>query len=206
MSATRGVRRPSRHNGAAIAARLVGAAALALLAACGNDNGATPATSSTSAQSTSSAKTTAASTSAPGTTSAFDPCTALTADFLAEHQWDARKPEPRQTNAGASTAKGCVYLARARYTFGVETTTTTLPQVREKFPTAADLTIGGRKALRYEARPDVPGGCTVNLEMKSGSLSILVDDPRGTHPRGLSPCDNAEEIAEAVAPLLPAGS
>jgi hypothetical protein len=42
--------------------------------------------------------------------------------------------------------------------------------------------------------------------MKSGSLYILVDDPHGLHPRKLSPCASATEIAEAVAPLLPAGS
>jgi hypothetical protein len=88
----------------------------------------------------------------------------------------------------------------------VETTNGILAQVREKFPAAIDLTVGSRKALRYEARPDVPGGCTVNVEMKSGSLYILVDDPRGLHPRKLSPCASATEIAEAVAPLLPAGS
>ncbi|MEV0246676.1 DUF3558 domain-containing protein [Nocardia sp. NPDC050712] len=190
----------------ATAGRLVAAAAaVTMLAACGGGDGDGPAATSTGAQPTSGAPTSVA-TSTPNTATAFDPCTALTSDFLAQHQWDARKPEPRQTDAGTATAKGCVYLARARYTFGIETTSATLGQVREKFPAAADLTIGNRKALRYEARPDVPGGCTVNIELKSGSLSILVDDPRGTHPRKLAPCDNAQEIAAAVAPLLPAGS
>ncbi|MFC9895716.1 DUF3558 domain-containing protein [Nocardia sp. NPDC127579] len=173
-------------------------AALGLLVACGGGAGGEPSASSTGARSTASAPT-----SVPGTAGAFDPCTALTAEFLARHQWDARKPEPRQTNAGATTAKGCVYLARTRYTFSIQTTNTTLPQIREKFPTATPLTVSTRKALRYEARPDVPGGCTLDIELPTGSLSILVDDPRSTHPRNLSPCDNATEIAEAISPLLP---
>ncbi|WP_330254719.1 DUF3558 domain-containing protein [Nocardia sp. NBC_00565] len=178
----------------------VSAAVLALLTACTSEKG-TPTPQTTSAASTS-----AVSSSTTGTATAFDPCTALTPEFLAQHQWDARAPEHKQTTTGAFTWKGCAYLAQARYTFGVQTTNGTLAQVREKFPTATELTIDGRKALRYEARPDVPGGCTVNLDMKSGSLYILVDDPRGLHPRKLSPCDNATEIAEAVVSLLPQGS
>ncbi|WP_433723438.1 DUF3558 domain-containing protein [Nocardia sp. CA-129566] len=184
--------------------RLVGAtvaaAALALLTGCTSDKGSPTPQSITPAASTS-----AAATSGTATT-AFDPCTALTPQFLTEHQWDARAPEHKQTTTGAFTWKGCTYLAQARYTFGVQTTNGTLDQVREKFPTATELTIGGRRALRYEARPDVPGGCTVNIDMKSGSLYILVDDPRGLHPRKLSPCDSVTEIAEAVAPLIPQGS
>ncbi|WP_194813832.1 DUF3558 domain-containing protein [Nocardia sp. XZ_19_385] len=178
-------------------------ATVALLVSCGNDTPGKPTTTSqASASSAASATATSTSTSA----AAFDPCTALTTQLLSQHQWNARPPAQRQDQVGGFTWKGCLYVAQTTYTFRVQTSNATLAQVREKFPSAADLTIGGRKALRYEARPDVPGGCTLNIEMKSGSLSILVDDPRGVHPRKLSPCDNAKEIAEAVAPLLPAGS
>lgn len=174
-----------------------------VLTACGGGSDPTP-TSTSSAPSTASASSAPSSTSNTG--AAFDPCTALTQQFLAEHQWNARTPTPKQDSTGNFQWKGCVYVAQSTYTFRVQTTNGTLAQVREKFPTATELTIDGRKALRYEARPDVPGGCTVNLDMKSGSLYILVDDPRGLHPRKLSPCDNATEIAEAVVPLLPQGS
>jgi hypothetical protein len=102
--------------------------------------------------------------------------------------------------------KGCLYVAQTAYTFRVQTTNVTLAQVHEKFPAAVDLTVADRKALRYEARPDVPGGCTVNVEMKAGSLYILVDDPRGIHLHKLSPCASATKIAKSVVPLLPAGS
>ncbi|MFI7002797.1 DUF3558 domain-containing protein [Nocardia sp. NPDC050175] len=137
---------------------------------------------------------------------AFDPCTALTPQFVSEHQWNALPPAPKQNSAAGISWKGCRYVAKAGYGFTIETTNGTLDQVREKFPAAVDISIGDRKALRYEARPDVPGGCTINVEMKSGSLYLLVDDPDGKHPRHLSPCDNATEIAQVVAPLLPAGS
>ncbi|MEV6276846.1 DUF3558 domain-containing protein [Nocardia sp. NPDC051832] len=177
-----------------------------LAAACTSDPADPPPTTSAGAPSTSAAKTTGAATTTPTSSASFDPCTALTSDFLAQHQWNARPPAQRQDQVGGFTWQGCLYVAKTTYTFRVQTSNATLTQVREKFPTAADLTISGRKALRYEARPDVPGGCTINIELQSGSLSILVDDPRSTHPRKLSPCDNAKEIAEAVAPLLPSGS
>ncbi|MFG1791764.1 DUF3558 domain-containing protein [Nocardia sp. NPDC049149] len=149
---------------------------------------------------------------APGTQTsanaqtAFDPCTALTPTFLTEHQWDGLPPSPKQNAASGISWKGCRYVAKSGYGFTIETTNGTLDQVREKFPSAADASVAGRKALRYEARPDVPGGCTVNVEMKGGSLYIVVDDPSGKHPRKLAPCDIATEIAQSVAPLLPAGS
>ncbi|WP_433659023.1 DUF3558 domain-containing protein [Nocardia sp. CA-128927] len=180
----------------------VAAAALAaLLTGCdGEANpGGTPTIASSTAPSVT--KTTGSNPQA-----AFDPCTALTPQFISAHQWDALPPSPKQNSAGGISWKGCRYVTKAGYGFTIETTNGTLDQVREKFAAAVDISIGDRKALRYEARPDVPGGCTINVEMKTGSLYILVDDPTGKHPRQLSPCDNATEIAQAVAPLLPAGS
>ncbi|WP_378733831.1 DUF3558 domain-containing protein [Nocardia brasiliensis] len=184
---------------------LIGLAAAALLpillAGCGGEakTSGTPTTTTSTAPSV-----TKAAGSDPQT--AFDPCTALKPQFLAEHQWDALPPTPKQNSTGGISWKGCRYVAKAGYGFTIETTNGTLDQVREKFPAAVNISVGDRKALRYEARPDVPGGCTVNVEMNGGSLYVLVDDPTGKHPRKLSPCDNATEIAQAVAPLLPTGS
>ncbi|WP_232839945.1 MULTISPECIES: DUF3558 domain-containing protein [Nocardia] len=186
-----------RRGGRVIGA---GAAALSLaLTACGADGTAMP-TADTSVT------TATLTTSADSGSINFDPCAALTPPFLAQRRWDARPPQPRIDNVGGSPWKGCAYTASGAYTFRVQTTDTTLIAVREKFPGAMATTVGGRRAMRYEARPDVPGGCGINVEMKSGSLYILVDDPRRAHPRGLSPCDNVTEIAEAVVPLLPEGS
>ncbi|WP_054813027.1 DUF3558 domain-containing protein [Nocardia arizonensis] len=176
-------------SGAAITSTLL------LATACDESGNPTPVTTTNTAPAATS-----------GASTAFDPCAALTQQFLAEHQWDARAPERKQTTTGGVVWQGCAYLAQTRYSFTVQTTNGTLAQVHEKFPSATATTINGRKALRYQARPDMPGGCTVNVEMTSGSLYILVDDPRAAHPRKLSPCDNATEIAEAVVPLLPAGS
>ncbi|WP_433574200.1 DUF3558 domain-containing protein [Nocardia brasiliensis] len=138
----------------------------------------------------------------------FDPCTALTPQILAMHGWDAEPPNPRQPTVGAMTWKGCRYVARAGYGLVVETTNGTLAQVRQKFPQAVDISVGDRRALRYEARPDVPGGCTINVEMRSGSLYILTDVPQTPTnvARGLEACASATDIAEKVVPLLPAGS
>lgn len=178
------------------------AAGLLLLTGCAEDKAGgtpTPATSTTSSA--------AALSTAPGSNPhAFDPCTALTPQFLAQHQWDAKPPEPKQDSAGGATWKGCRFVAKAGYGFVVETTNGTLPQIREKFPAAVEIPAGPRKALRYEARPDVPGGCTINIEMRSGSLYILTNVPQTPANKNLAACDIATEIAQAVAPLLPTGS
>ncbi|MEU2105826.1 DUF3558 domain-containing protein [Nocardia sp. NPDC019255] len=177
------------------------AAVAVLLTGCGEET-ASSHTATTQTRPDSSAAETG---SAAGAQS-FDPCTALTPQFLAEHQWDALPPAPKQTSTGSISWKGCRYVARAGFGLTIQTTNGTLEQVKAKFPSATSTTVGSRNALRYEARPDVPGGCTVNVEMRAGSLYILVDDPSGKHPRKLPPCDNATDIATAVAPLLPAGS
>ncbi|MER7453846.1 DUF3558 domain-containing protein [Nocardia beijingensis] len=177
------------------------AAMAVLLTGCGEET-----TSSHTATTQTRPNSSGAETSSAAGPQSFDPCTALTPQFLADHQWDALPPAAKQTNTGGVSWKGCRYVARAGYGLTVQTTNATLEQVKAKFPSATSITVGNRNALRYEARPDVPGGCTVNVEMRAGSLYILVDDPSGKHPRKLSPCDNATDIATAVAPLLPAGS
>ncbi|MBF6166754.1 DUF3558 domain-containing protein [Streptomyces gardneri] len=181
---------------------VAGAAGLVLLTGCGDPMPPSePATSSGNA-------TVSSSSASPGanTQSGFDPCTALTPEFLAQRQWDSKPPEPRQDSQGGITWRGCRYVARAGYGFVVETTNGTLDQVRSKYPAAVDVSAGDRKAVRYEARPDVPGGCTVNVEMRSGSLYILTNVPQTSANKHLVSCDIATDIARAVAPLLPAGS
>ncbi|WP_063037304.1 DUF3558 domain-containing protein [Nocardia pseudovaccinii] len=180
---------------------LLSTAAAIVLAACGGGSNST-------SISTSATPVTSGASATPSSTSnaAFDPCTALMSQFLSEHRWNARTPTPKQDSTGDFQWKGCLYVAQSTYTFRVQTTNGSLAQVRETFPAATELTIDGRTALRYEARPDVPGGCAINIDMKSGSLYILVDDPRGLHPRKLSPCDNVTEIAQAIVPLLPRDS
>ncbi|MGW4089191.1 DUF3558 domain-containing protein [Nocardia sp. NPDC004750] len=178
------------------------AALTVLLTGCGDET----ASSQTAPTTTQRDLPGAGTTSTAGPQTSFDPCTALTPQFLAEHEWDALPPAPKQTSTGGVSWKGCRYVARAGYGLTIQTTNGTLDQVKAKFPSATSIPVGSRNALRYEARPDVPGGCTVNVEMHDGSLYILVDDPSGRHPRKISPCDNVTDIARAVAPLLPAGS
>ncbi|MFI6040436.1 DUF3558 family protein [Nocardia sp. NPDC051321] len=179
------------------------AAGLLLLAGCGEEKGAGTPTPGVSPTSSAAAATTSTGSNQP---TAFDPCTALTPQFLGEHRWDAKPPEPKQDSASGIVWKGCRYVAKAGYGFVIETTNSTLPQVRDKFPAAVEVPTGTRKAVRYEARPDVPGGCSVNIEMQSGSLYVLTNVPQTQASKSLPACDVATEIAQAVAPLLPAGS
>ncbi|MEU2034978.1 DUF3558 domain-containing protein [Nocardia amamiensis] len=178
----------------------MGATGVVLLSACGQ---ATPTDSPTP---TTSGSAGARPSSGATSEAAFDPCTALTPQLLAQHRWDAKPPEPKQDSQGGTTWKGCRYVAQAGYGFVVETTNGTLDQVRAKYPAAVNISTGGRTAVRYEARPDVPGGCTVNVEMPSGSLYILTNVPQTSTNKDLVACDIATDIAQTVAPLLPSGS
>ncbi|MGK8487154.1 DUF3558 domain-containing protein [Nocardia asiatica] len=181
---------------------VTGTIGIVLFTGCGDQTPSEP------GRSTVSQPTASASSPSPGASpqSVFDPCTALTPQFLATHQWDSKLPEPKQDSQGGVTWKGCRYVARAGYGFVVETTNGTLDQVRDKYPAAVDIPAGNRKALRYEARPDIPGGCTVNIEMAAGSLYILTNVPQTAANKHLVACDIAVDIARTVAPLLPAGS
>ncbi|AFU02839.1 DUF3558 domain-containing protein [Nocardia brasiliensis] len=166
------------------------AAGTVLLAGCGGDAQPSDATS-------------------PPVPAHFDPCVALTPEFLIMQGWDALPPDPRHDAVGTVFWKGCRYVARAGYGFVIETTNGTLDQVRQKYPAAADISIGSRRALRYEARPDVPGGCTINVGMRHGSLYILTDVPQTPTNKAkglLDACAYATDIAENVVPWLPAGS
>ncbi|WP_167475838.1 DUF3558 domain-containing protein [Nocardia arthritidis] len=169
-------------------------AVAALLAGCGGGQ----------AASGDSATTAAPSSSAGAISQPFDPCKALTPQILADHQWDARPAAPQNDRVADSTRTGCVYVAKAGYGFVVQTTNNTLAQVKSKFPDAADIAVGARKALRYKAHPAIPGGCEVNVETRTGSLFVATNVPPTS--ANLMTCDLATQIAEVVAPLLPAGS
>ncbi|WP_330228581.1 DUF3558 domain-containing protein [Nocardia sp. NBC_00508] len=188
----------ARGTGFALAATGV-----VLLAACG---GRTTATESPTPTTPGAAGAGSGASTGAGSPAAFDPCTALTPQLLAQRRWDAEPPEPKQDSQGGVTWKGCRYVAKAGYGFVVETTNGTLDQVRGKYPAAVDISAGDRKAVRYEARPDVPGGCTVNVEMRSGSLYILTNVPQTSANKNLVACDIATDIARTIAPLLPSGS
>ncbi|RMI28678.1 DUF3558 domain-containing protein [Nocardia stercoris] len=172
------------------------------LSGCSSSNGGTSESNAMPSRTTSGSQQAGTSSAVPA--AQFDPCTALTTSFLAAHAWDALPPAPRHESSGGMQWQGCRFVAKASYGFEVQTTNGSLKQIRQKFPAAADLTIGGRNALRYEAQPDNPGGCTVNVEMANGSLYILVDDPDSY--AGKAPCETATDIATAVVPLIPAGA
>lgn len=135
----------------------------------------------------------------------FEPCTALTPLFLAQQGWDALPPSPRHHTIAGITWAGCRYVATAGYGIIVETTNATLDQIRQKFPAAAAISVATRPALRYQARPDVPGGCSINIAMGStGSLYIMTDIPQTPRNTTIDACDVATDAADAVARLLPA--
>ncbi|RJO68236.1 DUF3558 domain-containing protein [Nocardia panacis] len=169
-------------------------ASAALLTACGDSAKAVPTSSASPSP-------IPPSSSAP---QVFDACKALTPQLLAEHRWDARPPAPQNDRVAETTWRGCLFIAKAGYGFVVQTTNGTLALVRTKFPDAAEVVLGGRKALRYKAHPAIPGGCEVNVEMKSGSLFVSTNVPPSA--TDLATCDLAIDIAETVTPLLPAGA
>ncbi len=105
--------------------------------------------------------------------------------------------------------RGCKWVKNNGYSVSIRMTNMTLPFVRKTFYTMGrEATVGGRSATiahRSEARgPEV---CTVNVEIKGGSLEFDVDNPRSSLLTGeLDTCELGLALAEKVVPTLPAGA
>ncbi|CAM4278136.1 hypothetical protein NONI108955_18570 [Nocardia ninae] len=95
------------------------------------------------------------------------------------------------------------------YAASIQTTNITVDLVREKkFPDSREFTIGTRHAISTRQVDDHPeAACTVNVEMKGGSLEFNLTNPASNKATGqLNTCDLARGLAEKVAPAMPAST
>ncbi|WP_225727449.1 MULTISPECIES: DUF3558 domain-containing protein [unclassified Nocardia] len=173
-----------------------------VLAGCGSSTGGT-------AEPSSSTKTPSSTGPATDVPTGFDGCN-LPQSFLDSEKLENRGPDESDLGGGLKL-RGCRYL-RTDDGYGgyIRTTNLTVDMVRAKqFPETKELTVDGRRAIssRQFLGPNIKDSCTVDVEMKGGSLDINVNNPPSRKDTGkLDSCDIAKSLADKIAPMIPAGA
>ncbi|WP_280385668.1 DUF3558 domain-containing protein [Nocardia wallacei] len=178
------------------------AAAAALVSGCNSGNEGDPEPSGASGTSAA---------PVPG----YDPCTQIPHSALDSLQLHGSIPR-ESSNSGLKWF-GCQWVRSDWYAVDIVVTNTTLSKIREQGTSSTPLfvvqdlksfTVAGRPALSNRQSRDHPDQqCTVNVEIKGGSLEFFLSNPRENRKGGgLDSCQLAQEVAEKVVPTLPAGT
>ncbi|MFD0366189.1 DUF3558 domain-containing protein [Nocardia sp. GCM10030253] len=104
--------------------------------------------------------------------------------------------------------RGCAWVRSNGYAVSIRTTNLTVDLTRSRnFAEAAEFTINGRRAIstRQFDGPFIKEACTLNVEMKGGSLDFNLNNPPSNRDTGsIDSCVLARRLAEKVVPSLPA--
>ncbi|MBF6126952.1 DUF3558 domain-containing protein [Nocardia brasiliensis] len=136
----------------------------------------------------------------------FNPCTDIPQTVLDSDQLKQKIPNDSNANGGIKW-RGCMWAKPDAYAASIQTTNITIEMVREKkFPDTQEFTIGSRRAISTRQVDDHPeAACTVNVEMKGGSLELNLTNPASNRATGhLNTCDLTRSLAEKIAPTIPA--
>lgn len=178
----------------AVSAVLATGAAVLMLAGCSPSGGSTSSSSSPS-------------TTAVQVPTGFDPCNDIPQSILDSEGLQGKQVNDFQANAGKTLWRGCVWSDPDGYGATIQRTNLTIDMVRDKnFPGAQEYTIGGRKAIATQQSDQNPSeACTVNVEIKGGSLEFNLDNPASAPKTGKSnTCQLARGLAEKVLSVVPA--
>ncbi|WP_167473346.1 DUF3558 domain-containing protein [Nocardia arthritidis] len=191
----------SRSNSARLAALALGA--VFVLAGCGSSKDGNPEPTANGDKTASSAS------PAPDVPSGYNTCKDIPQSVLDSEQLKIIGPE--DISSGHFLWRGCSYRHSGGYGTIIRVTNATVDAVRDqKFPEAAEFTVDGRKAIstRQFKGPNIKDSCTVNVEMKGGSLDVNVNNPpsQSSTTRNLDSCDIAKTLAEKIVPTLPVGA
>lgn len=113
------------------------------------------------------------------------------------------------TSRGEIKWRGCRYIVADGYANTVSLTNLTLDMLREKNFPGREEVVDGRSTLITHQASDPTGvqACTVNVEMRGGSLEFMVDNPSSRRVTGhLNACDIGVSLAQHVVPLIEAGA
>ncbi|TLF60793.1 DUF3558 domain-containing protein [Nocardia cyriacigeorgica] len=193
----------------AVRVGLLGVAAVVVAAGCssGTDGKATPEGASEQGTAVSATPTLAAE-----VPSGFDPCTDIPASIIKEEDMRADSPEHGNADydgSGGRKWRGCGWVVPDSYAVGITTTNLTVDMVRsnKNFTVRWEASIGGRRAVAVNGvdEADPREGCTLNVEMKGGSLEFSMINPASNDKTGgMDTCELARGLAEKVVPHVPA--
>ncbi|WP_433758783.1 DUF3558 domain-containing protein [Nocardia sp. CA-135398] len=177
---------------------VLGVGAVVLLSGCGSstDGDAKPVATSTSAGSSLAAD-------VPRT---YDPCKDVPQAVLDSEKLHGKDPANGDADGGVKW-RGCAWVRSSSYSVSIRTTNLTVDLIRSRnFPETTEFTISGRRAIstRQFDGPYIKEACTVDVELKGGSLEFNLNNPKSTSTGSLDSCDLARSLAEKVVPSLPA--
>ncbi|MFD4432016.1 hypothetical protein ACFWPJ_22025, partial [Nocardia sp. NPDC058497] len=70
-----------------------------------------------------------------------------------------------------------------------------------------ELTVSNRAAITYYPPAQAGKWCSINVEMKNGSMEIGINvQPKPERSIGRHPCDIAKDLASMLAPTIQPGS
>ncbi|WP_236566605.1 DUF3558 domain-containing protein [Nocardia sp. CY41] len=148
----------------------------------------------------------ASPTIAPDVPTGYDPCTDIPQSVLDSE--NLRSKDKQDSNAsGGVKWRGCAWIQTDGYAPVITTTNITVDMVRDKkFTDTREYTLNGRRAIstrQVDEHPDAV--CTINVEMRGGSLEIFLSNPPSRKNTGsLDTCALARTLAEKVVPTMPA--
>ncbi|WP_169816287.1 DUF3558 domain-containing protein [Nocardia miyunensis] len=172
---------------------MIGSAAL-LVAGCG-PSGSQPASERSSSSSAA---------IAPDVPTGYDPCTQIPQNVLNDFQLHSSIPS--ENSANGTKWEGCQWVRSNWYGIAIQVTNATIDMIRDQhYQDTQEFTIGNRRAISSRQAPDHPmQQCTVNVEIKGGTLEFFLTNPADDSVGGnKNSCDMAREIANRVVPPLP---
>ncbi|WP_406280400.1 DUF3558 domain-containing protein [Nocardia sp. NBC_00881] len=143
---------------------------------------------------------------APDVPTGYNPCTDIPQSVLDSESLRSKDKEDSDASGGVKW-RGCAWLQTDGYAPAIRTTNLTVDMVRDKkFADAREYTINGRRAIstrQVDEHPDAV--CTINVEMKGGSLEFFLSNPPSNRKTGqLNTCELAKALAEQVVATMPA--
>ncbi|MEU0876504.1 DUF3558 domain-containing protein [Nocardia brasiliensis] len=138
--------------------------------------------------------------------SGYDPCNDIPQGVLDSEQLRSKDKEDANA-AGGVKWRGCAWIQTDGYSPTIRTTNITVDMVRDKqFQDAVEFTVNGRRAISTRQNSDHPEAvCSVNVEMKGGSLEVFLSNPPSRKKTGaLDTCQLARTLTEKVVPTMPA--
>ncbi|MFE7742890.1 DUF3558 domain-containing protein [Nocardia sp. NPDC057455] len=145
---------------------------------------------------------------APDVPTGYDPCTDIPQSVLDSE--NLRGKDKQDSNAsGGVKWRGCGWVQTDGYAPAITTTNITVDMVRDKkFADTREYAINGRRAIstrQVEEHPDAV--CTINVEMKGGSLEFFLSNPPSNRKTGqLDTCALAKTLAEKVVATMPSSA
>ncbi|WP_084495523.1 DUF3558 domain-containing protein [Nocardia shimofusensis] len=144
----------------------------------------------------------------PDVPAGFDPCTDIPQSVFASE--NLKSPRPQNSDAsGGIKWRGCTWIpSNGGYGANIQTTNITVAMVSAKnFADSREFSIGGRAAISGRQIPErLEYSCTVNVEMREGSLQISITNPPTSNMVDQDTCEIARRLAERIAPSLPASN